>query len=117
MNFLLPKTSIPLTPALSLLPPSPFNNEYQAAWVEEIHSHCTFLSQLLETQPQLQAEAAMQHHAPRAERKDGSRTENEGCTPGKGIQKEQKGTPCKPGPEIRTQPHTWWLLRQVSYQG
>lgn len=98
MDFLLPKTSIPLAPALSLLPPSPFNNEYQAAWVEEIHSHCTFLSQLLETQPQLQAEAAMQHHAPRAERKDGSRTENEGCTPGKSIQTGTKGNPLQTWP-------------------
>lgn len=98
MDFLLPKTSIPLTPALSLLPPSPFNNEYQAAWVEETHSHCTFLSQLLETQPQLQAEAALQHHAPRAERKDGSRTENEGCTPGKSSQAGTKGNPLQTWP-------------------
>ena len=79
MDFLLPKSSIPPPPSpIPLLPHPSFNNEYQAAWLEEIHNHCTFLSQLLETQPQLQAEAVMQHHTLHAERKNGSHAENEG---------------------------------------
>lgn len=103
MDSLPPKTNSPLPAMLlfSLPTPDPLQQcEYRVVGLEEIHNRCPFSSQLLETHsPSLKAQAATQHHAPCTDRKDGSRAENEGATPGKSIQTRTKGNPLQTWPE------------------
>lgn len=89
------------------LPHPSFNNEdHQAACLEEIHNHCTFLSQLLETAP---ASGGGCYAAPRPAQRERMEAalKMKDAPQGRASAQEQKGTSCKCGSAIRRQPQTW----------
>ena len=113
----IPPTSC-YAPLLPHPTPDPLQQcEYKVVWLEEIHNHCPFSSQLLERHiPSLKMRLCSTTPHARRERMEAAQKMKE-APQGRASKQEQKGTPCKPGPRIRAQPHLWGLRRQVINQG
>lgn len=91
MGSLASKLSQPLPPYVSS-PQYYFNNEYQAAWLEDIQHHPSF--------PWLLGQMRSAAPRPTPERKDRAAQKMMAAPQGRASGQEQKGTPCKPGPGI-----------------
>lgn len=93
--------------------PHEFNNECIATWLEEIPNHCPPLLQLLKTQAQLRGTGCYAAPRPMHRERMGAALKMKAVPQGRSSKQKQKGTHCKPGPEIRVPPHFLGLLKQV----